>query len=382
MRVLVDASGIRRKKAGVGVYAKELIDRLVAAPEIDLYLLAQGDDPDLDYGSLPRVKMLKVPSRLMRSRPVRIVFEQTVLPLILLQYRIDVLHSLHYSFPIVSFGAKKAVTIHDLTYISMPELHLASKIWFYQFFLRKAATDADGLIFISRSAETDFRRYFGEPRGLTEVIHHGKNKTLQPIEQESEVSAIRAKYSLPERVVLYIGTIEPRKNLTRLVEAFARVSVHQPEVSLAIAGAQGWMYESLFQRVNELGMGSKVLFLGFVPEQDKRLLLCAAEVFAYVSLYEGFGLPVLEAMACGIPTLTSNTSSIPEVAGNAALLVDPLSVEEIAEALGRLLSEPQLRQRLQLSALEQAAQFSWERTASETVAMYRRLMQHSRQNQS
>ena len=376
MRVLIDASGIRRNKAGVGVYAKELIDRLVVEPEIQLHLLVQDDDPDLDYGSLPTVRMVKVPSRFMRSRPLRILFEQTILPLILLRYRIEVLHSLHYSFPLVSFRAKKAVTIHDLTYVSMPELHLASKIWFYQYFLKKAATAADGLIFISRSAEADFQHYFGKPRGVSQVIHHGKSKTLQPMDDRSTVEAIREKYGLPKRVIVYIGTVEPRKNLTRLVEAFAEVSVEQPNVSLAIAGGQGWMYETLFQRVKELGMKSKVLFLGFVPEEDKRLLLCAAEVFAYVSLYEGFGLPVLEAMACGVPTLTSNTSSIPEVAGDAALLVDPLQTEEIAAALKRLLSEPDLRDQLRQASLAQAARFTWEKTANQTVAMYRRLSEH------
>ncbi len=377
MRVLIDASGITRNKAGVGVYAKELIDRLAGAAGLELYLLVQDDDPDLDYGARSTVKMVKVPSRLMRSRPVRIAFEQTVLPLILLRHRIEVVHSLHYSFPLASFGAKRVVTIHDLTYVSMPELHLASKRWFFRFFIAKAAKAADGVIFISHSAAADFERCFGRPRGVAVVIHHGRSKGFEPLGEGGSAQAIRAKYGLPERAIVYIGTIEPRKNLTRLVEAFARASVEQPEVSLAIAGMKGWMYDGLFQRVKELGLEPKVLFLGFVPEEDKRALLCAAEVFAYVSLYEGFGLPVLEALACGVPTVASNTSSIPEIAGSAALLVDPLSVEEIAAGLKRLLAEPELRDRLREAGLQQAARFTWEWTASETVAMYRRVFDRS-----
>lgn len=165
--------------------------------------------------------------------------------------------------------------------------------------------------------------------------------------------------------------IEPRKNLVRLVQAFSEIASQYPETALVIAGMKGWMYDDLFEKVNKLGLESRVLFPGFIPEEDKHLLLCAAEVFAYVSLYEGFGLPVLEALACGIPTVTSNVSSLPEVAGDAALLVDPTNVEQIALALDRLLSDPELQQHLRETSILQAAQFTWKKMSLATLQVYR-----------
>ena len=377
MRLLIDASGVTREKAGVGVYAKNLINTLVDYPDLHLFLVAQSDDPDFDYSLRQNVTMLWVPSRFLRKRPLRLIFEQTVLPLLLRKHRIEVAHSLHYSFPLVSFGAKTVITIHDMTFFSMPEVHLQSKKRYYRFYIRAAAKRADALIFVSHSAERDFVKRFGTPRSVSRVVHHGRDSRFFPNRDEAQLTDVRARYLLPTRFILYIGMIEPRKNLVRLVQAFAEIAGTYPEVALVIAGMKGWMYEDLFAEVKRLNLETRVAFPGFVPEADKALLLCAAEVFAYVSLYEGFGLPVLEALSCAVPTVTSNTSSLPEVAGDAALLVDPLNVAQIARALERLLSEPVLREQLKEASLAQAARFTWQRTADSTLQTYRDVLASS-----
>ncbi len=371
MRVLIDASGVTKKKAGVGVYAKNLIDRLTVLPDLQLFVVAQDDDPDFNYPAHPQVQTIRLASRLLRKTPVRMLWEQAVLPFLLKKYRIDVLHSLHYSFPLLRGRTKGVVTVHDMTFFSLPEMHLRSKQIYFQFFLRKSATHADAIIVISESARRDYVDRLGSPRGMLSVIHHGKAETFAPCRENSCLHPVLSRYGLPDRYILYIGTIEPRKNLVRLLEAFARVAPEHPDISLVIAGMKGWMYDDLFHRVLELGMERRVHFPGFIAEEDKPALLCGAEVFAYVSLYEGFGLPVLEALACGIPTVTSNTSSIPEVAGDAALLVDPLSVDQIATALKRLLEDEHLRLQLQTAAVRQAAKFTWPATAKQTLQVYR-----------
>ncbi len=371
MRVLIDASGITKKKAGVGVYAKNLIDGLAKLPGLHLLIVAQDDDPDFDYSACPQITTLWLPSKLFRKTPLRMLWEQSVLPFLLRKHRVDVVHSLHYSFPLLRGKTRSVVTVHDMTFFSLPEMHLRTKQIYFRYFLRKSAVHADGLIFISDSARRDYIARLGSPAGLLSVIYHGKSENFTPCQNRSPVDPILLRYSLPARYILYIGTIEPRKNLVRLVEAFAQVAPEHPGVSLVIAGMKGWMFEGLFRRVQELGLGGLVVFPGFVAEQDKPALLWAAEVFAYVSLYEGFGLPVLEALACGVPTVTSNTSSLPEVAGDAALLVDPLSVEEIASALKRLLEDASLQAQLKHAAESQAAKFNWEATAEQTLQVYR-----------
>ena len=179
-------------------------------------------------------------------------------------------------------------------------------------------------------------------------------------------------YGLTQPYVLYIGTIEPRKNLDRLTQAFSTLAQTYPTHTLVIAGMKGWMYESLFELVRTLGLENRVVFTGFVAETDKPFLIRGAEVFAYVSLYEGFGIPVLEALACGTPTLTSDVSSIPEVTGDAALLIDPSSVQDITAGLERLLADPSLRNELAAKSISQAARFSWPATAATTLNLYRK----------
>jgi len=201
---------------------------------------------------------------------------------------------------------------------------------------------------------------------------------FQPITDPDTLARVRNRYGLPERFILYVGTIEPRKNLTTLLEAYAaltsRVSNLQYPISnihLVIAGRKGWLYEGFFRRLRELGLEREVVFPGFVPDEDLPALYSAAELFVFPSLYEGFGLPPLEAMACGTPVITSNSSSLPEVVGEVGIMVEPRDVRALAEAMELVLTDEGKRREMREKGLRQAARFSWKRTAQETLEVYR-----------
>ena len=181
---------------------------------------------------------------------------------------------------------------------------------------------------------------------------------------------VRSRYGLTDNFILYVGTVEPRKNLARLIEAFARITQRYPDLLLAIAGKRGWLCDDLDALVQRLGLQDRVRFLGFIEESEKPILIRAARLFAYPSLYEGFGIPVLEALSCGTPVLSSNASSMPEIAGDAALLVEPTSTSQIAEALRILLEDEGLRMSMIARGFKRALQFDWRSTAEQTLKVY------------
>ena len=383
MHVLIDATGITRKKAGVGVYARNLLDHLTRDTRgLHFLILAQDDDPEMDFSRRPHVTMLWVPARVFRLLPLRFLLEQLYLPFLLWHRKVHVVHSLHYAFPLFTPGTLRVVTFHDMTFFNMPEVHQRFKVFYFRIFMRAAMRRAEHIIFISHSAMHDARTRLGPPRGHASVIPHGKSASLRPDLPPERVLAVRSRYGIGERFLLYIGTVEPRKNLPRVVEAFASLAARHPDLQLVIAGKMGWMTDGLLQSIEQLQLQSRVLFTGFIDENDKAPLLAACTVFVYASLYEGFGLPALEALACGAPTITSNLSSLPEVVGEAALLVDPLDTQALAEAMETLLSTPLLRQRLQKEGPERAAQFTWERTAALTADLYRALPQEASKAES
>jgi glycosyltransferase involved in cell wall biosynthesis len=372
MRVLIDCTQISKVKAGVGAYALNLVRELIGLhADLDLRLLVQDDDPDFFIES-DRVVVLKVPARAFRKLPLRFLLEQLYIPWLALRYRIDVVHSLHYGFPLGPLRARKVVTVHDLTSFKLPEVHIPAKGRYYRLFIRAARRGADHISFDSQSTQDDFLEAFPRDMASCHVVTLGKAPEFHPDLDPLAVEAVVEKHGLRSPYILYIGMIEPRKNLTRLVEAFSALANNYPSHTLVIAGKKGWMVDSLFEAVRAKGLEGRVVFTGFVSEDDKPYLIRGAEIFAYPSLYEGFGIPVLEALACGTATLTSNLSSMPEVAGDAALLIDPTSTDSLISALSRLLAEPALRQELRTKAVAQAAKFTWRRTAEETYEVYRK----------
>jgi glycosyltransferase involved in cell wall biosynthesis len=275
---------------------------------------------------------------------------------------------------------RTVVTIHDMGYLHFPAAHTRQQRAYLRLSTLWSARAADHLIAISGATRDDLVRYAGARPDKISVIHHGLSERFRPVEDPERIAAARARYGIGERYFLYLGTVQPRKNLERLIEAFASAGVSNPtpqrpapSPQLVIAGKKGWLTEAIERRAADLGLAGRVIFTGYMPDDDVPALLSGALAFVFPSLYEGFGMPVLEAMACGAPVLTSTTSSLPEVAGDAALLADPADTAAIAAGLARLASDPQLRGELRARGLQRAAQFTWARCAEQTLAVLRSL---------
>jgi len=362
--------------AGINWYIRNLLTHLPYVDRNNRYTAFVGDRRFTSSGLVLR------PSRLPTSRPVvRIFWEQVVQPFALRKERVDLLHALAFVAPLLS-RCPSVVTIYDLSFLLYPESFKRAKRFYLGLFTRLSARRARRIIAISESTKRDVVRLLGVPPEKVEVVYCGIDEAFRPLAEE-QVAAFRSKRGLPERFILFVGTIEPRKNVTRLIEAFADLrsfDVAQDtfaicDLRLVIGGAKGWFYQDVFARVEELGLEDKVIFPGYIPVSELPLWYNAAELFVYPSLYEGFGLPPLEAMACGTPVVAANTSSLPEVVGEAGLIVDPLDVEGLAEAMRRALDDEALRQEMREQGLERAKGFSWTKTAQETVQVYRRAME-------
>jgi glycosyltransferase involved in cell wall biosynthesis len=231
----------------------------------------------------------------------------------------------------------------------------------------------------SEATRRDLIRQYGISETKIDVVYPGRDESLAPVHDPLLRNAVQARYGCRTPYILYLGTLHPRKNLVRLVQAFAQLRARASEtevplgqLQLVLAGQKGWLYQEIFAEVRRQGLEDHVTLTGYVAGEDLAALLSGAEAFAFPSLYEGFGFPVLEAMACGVPVVCSGTSSLPEVAGDAALLVEPRQVEAIASALFRLLTEPGLRPELVERGFAQAERFSWRRCAQEAMAAFER----------
>jgi glycosyltransferase involved in cell wall biosynthesis len=231
-----------------------------------------------------------------------------------------------------------------------------------------AARRADAIITVSESAKRDIVRLYGSQAERIHVVHEAAAPAFQPIRDPAVLERVRRRYDLAERFILYVGTIEPRKNLPKLIEGFAsrRKSGQLPH-QLVCAGPYGWLSRDIEDLIDRLQIEDAVRFTGYVPFDDLATLYSLAEMFVFPSLYEGFGLPVIEAMACGTPVVTSNGTSLPEVVADSAVLVDPEDVDSIAAGIQQMLSNPGLRERLRRSGLERAKCFTWERAATRTL---------------
>jgi glycosyltransferase involved in cell wall biosynthesis len=372
LQVLIDLTQVPVGRMGIGSYAENLLDQFrEVAPDISFTVALQSDDPALRAAIPARVRTLQLPARLFRWLPGRLFFEQLILPWLAWRYRAEVIHSLHYSLPLLPTRARRVVTMHDMTAYVLPHMHPWFKGAYMRVFIRQAVRHADRLIFVSSSALADCRSWFGLPLENAVVIHHGNSDAFRPDGAPEALAEVRARYGLPPVYLLYLGTLEPRKNIPMLLRAFAQLAARHPESRLVIAGKKGWYFDEIFHTVEMLNLAEQVIFTGYVDEADKPTLIRGAFLFLYPSLHEGFGVPVIEAMASGVPTIAGNRTSIPEIAGDGALLVDPESLPELTAALEYLYTDAAARSELVQRGLSQAAKFSWKKTAEETAATYR-----------
>lgn len=370
MRITFDATAIPANRAGAGVYIFSLVKALSQVDADNEYHVFAKAEHAEEFGPLgPNFRLVRVPPL---STPQRLVWEQTVLPRALKTLGADVLHSPHYTMPLLA-PCPVVVTFHDMTYLLMPELHARFHRRFFPPMMRASARRAARLLAVSESTRRDMLRLLPASAGKTVTTLEAAGPVFRVAPAPSVADAC-ARFGLtPSRFLLYVGVLEPRKNVPLLLQAYARIAGRFPDSPLVIAGKKGWMYDAIFAQVSALGLADRVVFTGYVAEEDLPRLYGGARAFVYPSRYEGFGLPVLEAMQCGAPVITSDVSSMPEVAGGAALLIDPDDVGGLADALARVLSDDALAADLSRRGIARAAGFSWERCARETRAVYESL---------
>ncbi|PWH20482.1 MAG: glycosyltransferase family 1 protein [Ardenticatenia bacterium] len=305
---------------------------------------------------------------------VRIVWEQLVLPELLRRAGVEVLHAMAFVIPLLA-RCPSVVTIYDLSFLRYPQVFRPFNRWYLSRFTPLSARRARRVIAISESTRQDVIQYLRVAPDCVDVIHCGVSPAFRPLPAR-EVERFRREHQLPEPFVLFVGTLEPRKNVDLLVRAYARWRARDTQAPrLVIAGAKGWYFETIFRTVAHLGLDDTVFFPGYISAEDLPLWYNAAGLFVYPSLFEGFGLPVLEAMACGTPVICSNASSLPEVAGDAAVLVAPDDEIGLAEAMRTVWESAGLRQTMIERGLARARERTWTRVAIQTVQTYQRALE-------
>ena len=362
--ILIDFSQIPIQKVGVGVYASETFKLIVNNDKFNNYFAIIQDDDDELQKVLSGCKIIKVNSKIYRKFLFRLFLEQIYIPFICSKYNINIVHSLHYSFPIfLSKKIKRIVTVHDLTFFIYPELHTFIKRYYFRFFTKLSCILSDQIICVSESTKNDLLKIIPNIKSKIDVV-----PLAVDIPQYKALN-IKEKFNINKKYILFIGTLEPRKNIVRLIKAYSKIEKNN-EYQLVIVGKKGWFYDEIFKVVNDLSISEKVIFTGFVTIEEKFSLISQSSIFIYPSLYEGFGLPVLEAISLGIPTITSNISSMPEVVENSAIKVNPYSIDEIKNAINNLINNKDLRDLLSLKGKQQALKFSWKITADKTINVY------------
>ncbi|MBI3970311.1 MAG: glycosyltransferase family 4 protein [Chloroflexi bacterium] len=306
---------------------------------------------------------------------VRILWEQAMLPLLAARDRLDLLHCPLNIRPVAS-TTPVVLTIHDLTFIHFPDRFHPAKQRYLATLTRYSARRTRRILSDSAATKRDVHLAFGVSESKIDVVYPGVDEDFRPYRQDdpadaAALDAFHTKYGLPRAVILYLGTLEPRKNVDRLVAAYAQLVAAGLPHHLVLAGGKGWYYQSIFAAVKAHNLQGRVHFPGYVSREEQPLWYNAAQLFVYPSLYEGFGLPPLEAMACGTPVVTSNTSSLPEVVGNAGVTVEPTDVDALAEVMRTVLTDESRAAEMSAAGRRQAARFSWTAAAQSCAAAYR-----------
>lgn len=369
MHIGLDARLLYYRQGGIASYISHLIESLAK--------LRTEEQFTIFYNRRGRERLAEKSEFSHRSlwTPCHHRLEQWTLPLELLPAGIDLLHSPDF-IPPIHRRCKAVITVHDLAFLHFPELLTRESRGYYEQ-IAQAAESADGIIAVSESTRRDMTKLLGTPPERVEVIHHAPEKRFSPLDNQDEVETFVRQKGLPSKFMLWVGTLEPRKNLPTLLRALAllRDKGWKDDYTLVAVGSKGWLHEPILSLVEELGLEGQVRFFGPTSTDNLLLLYNSAWLFVFPSLYEGFGFPPLEAMACGTPVISANTSSLPEVLGNAAIHLDPLDEGAWADTIKHVAEDKGRQEELRRRGLEQAAKFTWDTTARKTLALYQRIGQ-------
>ena len=369
MRIALDAHTLGSQVGGNETYIKNLIRGFAAIDRKNEYFLylPPGAHPNGFLKSLP--ESFSVRTLWPASPWIRIPFST---PFRLAQDKIDLL-LLQYAAPPVC-PAPYVLTIHDISWEYYPDYFKPVERLRLKEITPFSARKAAHVITCSEHSKKDIVNLYKVPEEKVTVTYYGKDPAFRKIHDPSLLAGIKSRYGITGPFILYVGNIQPRKNLVRLIEAFSHLKKEAKlPHKLVIVGKKAWLFSDVFDSVRQTGIESEILFTGYVPDEELPLLYNAADLFVYPSIFEGFGLPVLEALACGTPVITSNTSSLAELAGEAAVLIDPLSIQELTDAMIRVLRDEKLRLLLAEKGLRRASQFTWEKTSRQTLEIFEKV---------
>src|SRR5260221_5714354 len=368
----IDYTPAYEQGGGIGRYVRELIAALAEHDQDTAYRLFVAGAGKRGLPPLPGPSFQWAASRISPAWFARL-WHRARLPLPVEWWTgpVTLFHATDFVLPPTRAATRTVLTVHDLSFARTPEAASPSLKRYLDRVVPRSVHRADHVLADSQAAKDDLITLYGVQSDKITVLLSGVNPRFQPVRDPEILSAVRDRYRIGDALyILAIGTIQPRKNFERLIEAFAVLPQDLHAVHLVIAGGSGWLQAPIYAVVQALGLQERVHFIGFAEDADLPALYSGARCLAFPSLYEGFGLPVLEAMACGVPVLTSNVSSLGEVAGDAALLVDPLSTEQITAALSRLLTDEGLRADLVTRGHTQAKRFSWDKAAQQLQQVY------------
>jgi glycosyltransferase involved in cell wall biosynthesis len=388
MNIAIDLTQIPADKTGIGIYALNLVREMcrlnLTFHRFHFFFFIQDDDDEFInlLKDCENCTLILVKSTTYRKMIPRFYFEQILLPHHCRKRKIDLIFSTHYTIPFLT-RIKRVAVFHDMTFYLFPEMHQKIKRLYFKTLIPMSANRSSAIITVSESTKKDMLERFTHLNAeKITVIHHGVDRLTDTVkkgkEQDNGTANVLGKYGLTSGgYFLFVGTLEPRKNITGIVKAFHHLRKAEEALSkkykLVIVGKKGWFYKEIFESVKKHHLEDSVVFTGYVDEEEKQVLLRNAFIFLYPSYYEGFGIPILEAMACGTPVITGNVSALPEVAGDAAVLVPPRHWQEISTSMLKLLSDPHLHEKLSQKGLEQAAKFSWEKTAEKTMELFEKI---------
>ena len=353
------------KVGGSEVYLRNLVRSMArVAPENEYLLYVNRESAGLLGAEGIREVQCNVAAE---SRPMRILYEQTMLPILARRHGLDALLSAGMTAPFFC-PVTSVLTVYDLQHVNEPQNFNRWYLLFLKTIISLSARSAKSVLTLSEKSRRDIVRVYGLSPERVAVTYLAADRSVFYRRSEAEIASLKEKYGLPEEFILYIASSLPHKNYERLLCAFAEVRRKMPDIKLVLIGARDYGHEAIRARIASLGLSDGVLFLGWLPFEEIPVIYSAASLFVFPSLHEGFGIPVLEAFASGTPVVCSRIEPLDEVAGDAALFVDPLSADAIAEGILRVLGDRQLKDALRAKGLKRAGEFSWERTASRTLS--------------
>lgn len=375
MRIAIDARMLTNTLTGVGRYLLNLIKHLAEIDKENEYRILAASRLSLDNFlskfQAPNFRKIIVKTPMVSPR------QHFTIPPVLRRERIDIFHYPQFDLPLFQ-KCKSVITIHDLNVLQIADYFPKQRFirrTYSRWITKVSLQRAEKIIAISQSTKEDIIRHFKTPKEKIEVIHEAADEHFHPLPQEATRKTLE-KYSLSSPYLLYVGVRRAHKNLLRLLEAHKLLRENRKIVhKLVIVGEEDPRFPQVKRKVRELGLNEEVIFTGYLPEKDLPYFYNGATLFIFPSLYEGFGMPVLEAMACGTPVVCSHTSSLPEIAGETAIFVDPHNIKAMAEGMKKVIDDKGLRKRLSLAGLKQARKFSWHRTAQKTLEIYRSLQE-------